>query len=65
MGQGYYREVIALLEAEAGAIFVRSAKGSHERWQTADGKPLTIPRNLDNKNTANGILKQAGVAKRF
>lgn len=65
MGKNYYRDVVHLLEDEVGAYYVRAAKGSHERWNTANGKRLTIPRNLYDRHTANGILKQAGLRKHF
>jgi predicted RNA binding protein YcfA (HicA-like mRNA interferase family) len=65
MVQGYYHQLIAILKQEAGAYYVKNTKGSHERWNTADGTPLHIPRNCPSPFTANAILKDAGLPKRF
>ena len=65
MVDGYYRRLTDILKKEAGAYFVAGGKGSHEHWMTKDGTPLVIPRNLDKRHTANGILKDAGLTKKF
>jgi predicted RNA binding protein YcfA (HicA-like mRNA interferase family) len=65
MGKGYYRELITLLKQEAGAHYDANAKGSHERWITKHGTPLLVPRNCHSPHTANQILKEAGLKKRF
>ncbi len=65
MPQGYYRLLIDILKNELDVHYVRSGKGSHEIWQTKNGLSLTIPRNCYNRITANEVLKQAGLAKRF
>jgi predicted RNA binding protein YcfA (HicA-like mRNA interferase family) len=65
MGQGFYRELIEILKEEAGAYYDRQGKGSHERWKTRDGIPLSVPRNCPSAHTANAILKDAGLPKRF
>jgi hypothetical protein len=63
MVDGYYRRVTDLLKKEAGAVYVRGGKGSHEHWMTKDGIPLVVPRNLDKRHTANAILQRAGLGK--
>ena len=65
MVDGYYKDVRQLLEA-AGYVLVGNAKGSHEKWQHPEtGKTLIVPRNLASRHTANGILKDAGVGKKY
>jgi hypothetical protein len=47
------------LEAEAGR------QGSHEKWLCPDtGKTISVPRSKS-RHTANEVMKQAGLAKRF
>ena len=65
MVKGYYHQLIEILTSEAGAYYVKNTKGSHERWNTSDGIPLHIPRNCPSAYTANTILKDAGLKKRF
>ncbi len=65
MGGNLYPEVIRLLK-EAGCVFVRQAKGSHELWRSPHAnKTLVVPRNTVKRHTANGILKDAGLPKAF
>jgi predicted RNA binding protein YcfA (HicA-like mRNA interferase family) len=62
---GYYKAVCAKLK-ESGFVFQRSAKGSHEKWiNPEDGREVIVPRNLFSRHTANGILKSAGIDRRF
>ena len=61
----YDREVKGYLEA-AGCHCVRQGKGSHEIWHS----PMTntnfpVPRGIVSRHTANGILKDAGIPKKF
>ncbi len=65
MGKGYYHQIIKILKKELGAYYVRNGKGSHEIWKTRDGLPVTVPRNCYVRTTANEVLKQAGLNKRF
>ena len=61
----YYRDIIALLK-EAGWELHRQGKGSHEIWiNTKTGFKLTVPFDCRKRNTANGILKQAGIDKKL
>lgn len=65
MVEGYYREVSALLR-EAGYERIAGGKGSHEKWQNSKtGHVVIVPRNLQSRHTANGILKDIGVRKKF
>jgi predicted RNA binding protein YcfA (HicA-like mRNA interferase family) len=62
--QGYYRAVVRELR-DLGFKFDKNAKGSHEKWVDATGRVMIVPRNLEKRHTANGILKQAGSKVRF
>lgn len=64
MAEGYYRELIAILKKHQ-CTFVREGKGSHEFWES----PITdvrfpVAKTVRSKNTANAILKQAGIEKK-
>jgi predicted RNA binding protein YcfA (HicA-like mRNA interferase family) len=59
----FYRQVIKLLEA-AGCFKVRT--GKHQIWYSPKTKlnfPVGNP--IKSRNTANGIMKQAGLPKTF
>jgi HicA toxin of bacterial toxin-antitoxin, len=50
----------------AGCNFERAGKGDHEIWYS----PMTNTRfpvdsKIKSRHTANGVLKQAGLAKKF
>jgi hypothetical protein len=52
--------------AEAGCHWVRSGKGDHEIWFSPhSGINFTVDSNIKSRHTANGVLKQAELAKRF
>ena len=49
---------------EAGWAFKRHGKGDHDVWHNpATGQQVTVPVNLMSRDTANGILKDAGLPK--
>jgi predicted RNA binding protein YcfA (HicA-like mRNA interferase family) len=61
----YYKAVCAELK-RAGFAFERSAKGSSEKWTNPQtGRSVIVPRNLYSRHTANGILKDAEIERRF
>ena len=61
----YYRDVIRLLR-ESGYQFKRQGRGDHEVWwNPSTGVSVVIDRKLRSRFTANGILKEAGLAKAF
>jgi predicted RNA binding protein YcfA (HicA-like mRNA interferase family) len=65
MPTGFYKELIKEL-SRLGFEFAKQGKGSHEKWRNAQqGISVLVPRNLDSRHTANGILKQAGSTKKF
>ncbi len=60
-----YRDLVALLRAN-GFVFLRSAKGSHEIWSNPQtNQQVTVPRSTKSRHTANEVLKQAGLPKKF
>lgn len=65
MADGFYKAVCGYL-SETTYQYLENAKGSHEKWRcTETGKTLLLPRNMKSKHTANGILKDAGIGKKF
>jgi predicted RNA binding protein YcfA (HicA-like mRNA interferase family) len=65
VAEGFYADVVKEL-ARMGFAFWKSAKGSHEKWRSAEtGVILIVPRILKSRHTANGILKDAGSTKRL
>lgn len=50
----------------AGCVFVRSGKGDHEVWysQKTDRR-FPVDQKILSRQTANAILKQAGLKKAF
>jgi predicted RNA binding protein YcfA (HicA-like mRNA interferase family) len=65
MVDGFYKLLVKLL-IEHGYVFHAAAKGSHEKWRNpASGVAVIVPRNLFSRHTANGILKDAGIDRRF
>ena len=61
----YYRDVIRYLR-DNGYEFKRQGRGDHEIWwNPRTGVRVTVDRKLRSKNTANGILKDAGLPKAF
>jgi len=52
--------------AAAGCWFVRQGRGDHEIWESPlNGKRFTVDNNIQSRHTANGTLKDAGLAKAF
>lgn len=44
---------------------VEGGKGSHERWVSPiNGRTVTVPRSKS-RHTANEVLKQLGIGKKF
>lgn len=64
MADGFYKDVAAEI-SRLGFSFWKAAKGSHEKWRNDHGKVLIVPHNLKSRHTANGILRDAGSAKRI
>lgn len=63
--RGYGRLVREALD-EAGCTFLRHGRGDHDVWRSPHAdKPVTVPVNIDSRHTANKVLKDAGLPKRF
>jgi len=61
----FYRDIVAILRAN-GFVLSRSGKGSHEIWFNPNSKKsVTVPRATKSRHTANDVLKQAGLEKKF
>ena len=59
----YYPLVVEKLR-DARFQFIRAAKGSHEIWGLGNVQ-VVVPFNLQSRHTANSILKQAGIKRKF
>lgn len=65
MAATFDRELIRLLE-EAGCWLVRTGKGSHQIWRSPITKRnFVVPEGIVSRHTANGVLKDAGLSKKF
>lgn len=61
----FYRELVSILRAN-GFELLRTGKGSHEIWfNPATHRHVTVPRTTKSRHTANEVLKQAGLPKKF
>ena len=60
---GYYKLVIAKLK-DHGYRFIKSGKGSHEHW-TNTSRIQILSKNMQSRDMANEIMKQAGINHRF
>ena len=60
----YTKQVLDLLSAN-GCYFLRRGKGSHKMWYSPIiNRPFTVVDKIENRHTANGILKDAGIDKK-
>lgn len=65
MAPQFDRQLRDLLR-EAGCVFVRQGRGSHEIWHSLlTGRNFAVPIQIPSRNTANAILRQAGLPKGF
>jgi len=62
---GYYKRLRRILE-EAGCTLVRFGKGDHQVWYSPIVKKnVIVDGGVMSRHSANGVLKQAGLPKRF
>jgi predicted RNA binding protein YcfA (HicA-like mRNA interferase family) len=61
---GFYKELVKLI-SEVGYHYETNAKGGHEKWCDDQGRTLIVPQTLKSRHTANAILKDAGIGKKF
>ncbi|MDB5542283.1 MAG: hypothetical protein JWQ89_4010 [Devosia sp.] len=65
MVRGFYPQIVDALKA-AGYSFKRHGKGDHEIWHNpATNKSVAVDRGSLSRHSANGVMKQAGIGKRF
>jgi hypothetical protein len=58
-------ELIAILKT-AGCEFIRHGKGDHDIWYSPiSDRRFVVDSAIKSKHTANAVLKQAGLPKRF
>jgi hypothetical protein len=51
---------------EAGCEFERQGKGDHEIWYSPlTGIRFVVDQDIKSRHTANAVLKQAGLPKKF
>jgi len=51
---------------EAGCVFERAGKGDHEIWfSPVSGLRFVVDNAIKSRHTANAVLKQAGLLKKF
>lgn len=51
---------------EHGCNFYRQAKGDHELWESPITKTrFPVDEGMKSRHSANGVLKQAGIPKKF
>lgn len=62
---GYENQVRDYLR-QNGCHFVRQGKGDHEIWfSPLTSRHVTVDSKIKSRHTANEILKQAGIGKKF
>ena len=65
MVRGFYTDIVEALRA-AGCSFKRHGKGDHEIWYSPiTGRTFTVDKGSLSRHTANAVMKQAGLPKRF
>ena len=65
MGESFTPELKRLL-SESGCRFERHGKGDHDIWFSPQtGLLFPVDHKIKSRHTANAVLKQAGLPKRF
>jgi predicted RNA binding protein YcfA (HicA-like mRNA interferase family) len=60
----YFDELVKIMR-EHGCWRVEGGKGSHQKWRSPiNGRTVTVPRSKS-RHTANEVLKQLGIEKKF
>jgi hypothetical protein len=61
-----YSEALRRLLREAGCEVVRQGRGDHEIWRSPlSGVHFVVDGKIKSRHTANAVLRQAGLPKRF
>lgn len=65
MVQGYYAQIVSALRA-AGCTYKRPGKGDHEIWYSPKTRrSFTVDKGSLSRHTANAVMRQAGIDKKF
>jgi predicted RNA binding protein YcfA (HicA-like mRNA interferase family) len=65
MVEGYAQAITRML-LEAGCSKMRQGRGAHEVWSSPiNGRVFVVDSKILSRHTANAVLKQAGLSKRF
>jgi hypothetical protein len=63
---GDYTQMLKDALAEVGCRFERQGKGDHEIWYSPiTGVRFPVDQKIKSRHTANAVLKQAGLPKKF
>ena len=61
-----YEKIVRKVLKEHGCYFVRPGKGDHEIWHSPiNNRNVTVDGKIKSRYTANEIMKQCGIEKRF
>ena len=61
-----YGKPVRRILLDNGCFRLRQGRGDHEVWVSPHAeRPFTVPVKIKSRHTANGILKDAGLAKAF
>jgi len=61
-----YERIVRSVLSEYGCVFHRHGKGDHDIWYSPITKRyVTVDGKIKSRHTANAILKQAGIDRRF
>lgn len=61
-----YTPKVKAVQAENGCHFHRHGKGDHAIWfSPITNRYFTVDAKIKSRHTANGIMKDAGIAHRF
>jgi hypothetical protein len=65
MVRGFYAAIVEALRV-AGCSFKRNGKGDHEIWfSPLTRRTFTVDKGVLSRHTANAVMKQAGIDRRF
>ena len=61
-----YEKKLRAVLSQNGCHFLRRGKGDHDIWvNPMTGRQAPVPVSIKSRHTANGILKQLGIAYKF
>ncbi|MDB5476511.1 MAG: hypothetical protein JWP49_2022 [Phenylobacterium sp.] len=64
MADDYYERLVRIM-TDHKCSRIPGGKGSHEKWSSPiNGHTVTVPRSKS-RHTANEVLKQLGIGKKF